>query len=1821
MWIFNTDANKWQIHSDTLSKYNYDNLKEDLESVRLYSRCLSGALYLPINDLSNIYNSYDKEKIGYYINDGVYSSVNYPYSGSNYVLNSTNSNEFYNKYLRENAFTIKSLFTPTRLINSELNNYYYVDVASTTMSYNFTQSNNNLIIDDIVLKEGHRVLIKDQITIITLPISIDPEEYFTNIELVSNYYISESFVSDVTYYYYNKDNGIYLYTDNSLIKQNEINNYDDAYNYKVSVKSGTVNAGKQFHLNRLRNGYFPISTETQNIEFSLKHTWLLRNRIDYHNIFDINYYDIIQHSTQSYYNPIDAFTYTIPSRVISVGDFGVIINNQDKLSSAATYSISHIIDNKYKDNINSIVEINGFYWACGNNATLIKISKIDFNIIAYPINELTDLKSISFCDDINGVVVGKYNIIYYTRNGGNDWIKLLYDEYKSYSYNKVLHVEANKIFISGDTGVFIELYYNNGSWVAYKRKISKQLTSDDEYILVEDINDMYYHSGVIIKQKTYTEDATSNDFAQSLKYLNDNNTNYPYLKISINSSYFNDLTFNGSEIYIAFNIKNQHGDVYLSDNFNYDINDALPYASSFDIWNDGLGDSNYIFSKILPTDSNNNLLIGTYSVYINIVYNYDTVNKTQYSGYLQSFQEYTLSVDSGNMLLMCANNNIMINYDINNLITSNTNNFIYSNFTHSFSDIKSLAMNNNDVYFNGSSINKLKLYDMYIPDNSGTINSITVSTVTISQQYVNKIFINNYGYVYVAGNHSLLKMCDLITYTFNDIDPTFNNTLTSKLLFLDYDIASKLNFFTSDGIYNLPVSVTFSAALLTNSATSSIIITNKSNEYNWFNYYADAEKTFKYYTQISDDNSVEFLNTFKYTTYSTAFTFSNVQLTNNLYEIIELAPNINISTASRYIQETTDINTGYTSSFGVLLYDYLIIFNIPDNNFSIGDIIYFNTDIIDCNLLVNRIVNNFVYCYSNFNQNIINCLLNTTTNIFIKNLNRYESVNDFIQYYTYHPLSHGYAFDLNDGIITLSGLFNNKTAYYNLQADLIINEMDTYDVKYVDAFLNFGYSPIYNILDYLSNIDNTIFTPDKKLVILPEYLNMPGNGGNSLTDNIIYIDSGSNTNKIIFGKNFKFNWESLLLNTFIDMNVITTATTYNLKKLLITNKYYDTTLDAYVMEFHKKIDIPFNTQCIGFDLLSRNTLNDISSDLQIINNIQRTKTIKSGSGVNSFFNMENELNYKINTDSYLKAFISDYDIRNKVTGIIYSDKDNQLAVNILNISKTINYDIINTFNYVVGSDVNLGLYTRNSHQLKIGDMIYVSFNGGAGSSQELNPQYYGLQTVIAVIDANRLITSKKYNNTSLVQDFGSIIFIKKDPFFNYQPVDIFDVGIDKEVTRSVEITPHNIIIANNIHSLNNINLQKYKIQLVDGLSLAEINKNYSWLLEAEVSDAVIGRDSNGIIWYSGVWKFGRWFGGTWISGTWISGDWYGGTWKAFNIINNIISVKINTTYIDNNASKWFGGRWFDGIWEGGTWYNGRWYGGTWNTGIWYNGIWNDGTWISGYFKGGIWVRGAWIQGYFNSDVKPSYWLSGEFKSGDFENGIWYNGNFGNVNNTLVRFGTKSTNTRTSIWHSGIWISGDFHSFLNTDLLGNPIKSVVHKYSVWKTGYWYSGNFYGGVVYNINFKSSKWYGGILEDIQICGVNAILPANTSSNSIVLNGIFKFNIGDDITIIDNNNNTFLSPIGNNTTPMKYRINNISEDDYLKQTTLYLNYDLSSLGIDSTISSTTHSNCETGLRIVSVFKDSTWETGVWKNGIFIKGYFKSGMWYNGLFDGIWGI
>ena len=1811
MYSRNPDTGKWMNQNDLLLRDSYDSLKIDLNKTKLYSKCLSGSTYLTIKDFDDLYPTLNIDKGGYYVGDNANSSVN-----SSIKVDSSNMVEFYDKYLKEDAFTVKNSFTFDRTIIDQGINTKYVDLATT--EYLAIQPSKNLIIDGTSALSGHRILVKDNTASITLKSSQNPDDYFTKNFPVSYYEILHKDSDSTTYLYYDKSNGIYLYDGYNLNREVDLDSYESSFKYICFCKMGEINSDKEFHLQRLKNGYFPIVNDP--IYFKEQKGWVMRNRVDYSNLFDLNYYDAINQQSQDVYDPIIGKTYSIPPRVLSVGGFGVIMISQDKLSPSATHSVSSIVPNKYKETLRSVDGVKNYYWVCGNKGTLLRISKIDLSISKIDLGEELNLTSISFYNDLYGALVGDFNTIYFTRDGGIKWSKIEYSDLDGFSYNKVIHSDENTIYVGGQSGVFVEFTFVSPNFVAYSRSIVKHLSKIDEYDMVEDINYIYKTTWNRINPFTFSTPVSPFEDGNQITYNFYLNDNYKFLSYSI--------------------IKPSNG-VYIDISVSVSVTDpdGFSYPNAF---------SPGSFS--LPLDDMGNPKSGNYILDIEVT----ATNTSTYTTTTTTFYERFSSV-SGDILLIGANNQTVIAYDPNRIISNIDNDFVYITFPSNVKDVKTIVRkpNSQQIYIGADKIYSFNLSSFYNFENVGTnLSSVKDGFDQIQDLYANKL-LSSTSSLFIVGNNSLLSLYSYDTSTISEIDPTFLSKLNSRFLIMDYDIGSKLNFFDSNLSYRLPISKTFSSTLFSHTFSVYSIDGQKS----WIDFQKDSLKTFKYYTSMEDSNVVEFSTNFSYTDQSyLSFTLSGSQIGNKIDNFYlpdytsTIAPSFSLGdTHSEFISNSAyGFSPKFGTTYSALFHKNISIFKrsytypYHIDIFNIGDVLRINSDVVDDNLTICRSeiylqynsdgpgiypsrtqsiptyfdgikqVDVYLYTYNNFNESILNSLIDSKSNIDITNLNRYSSVDSLISNFNNHPIGQGYRLSSSNDVVYLDPLFNNKTAYYNLQLKSTINGNEN-DLVYEKSFLDFGYSPTYNIESYLSKINPITFTSSKVFSILPIHMNITGNNGNSLTQSVVYIDSSSiNKNTLLFGKNLEFIWRSLLINTFIDIGAQGTNTYFNIDQILVQKKYYNPDQDYYVIEFNK--NLPINENIIYFDFKSRNTLSLISQDLQTLNNIQRLAVTKSVQNSRTFTNYGNLTSTKISTESYLKTFVSDYDIRKNVSSIIYIDHDMELSMNVLNIDKKLVYNCSSIIDNTVNGQHKFGFNVEGPPiDFKIGDVIYVELVGTQSSTMN------GIQTIIDV-NGNLITTSRNYDNPFLVNK-ASLTAFKKDDFFNYIPIDIFKQVVSSQITNSIEVLAQNYTSVGSTFSLTGVNLNKHRLKLVDGLFLSDLNRYAHWILEADISNALLGKDENGIVWYSGIWKCGRWFGGTWISGDWYGGDWYGGKWSSFSIREKTSdSIKVDSSTIDPLTSRWFDGRWFDGYWMGGSWYGGRRYAGEWQNGIWYNGIWNDGTWNSGIFSGGIWVNGTWKTGIFNCDSKPSYWIDGTFQSGDFENGVWYNGNFGNTQKIPSRFGTRSSNSRTSNWESGVWLDGEFHSKINYDSLisDTPIVSDIHKYSIWKTGVWNSGNWYGGICYNIDFRSGTWHGGILDQIQVIGIDAL---SSFTNKIYVNGSFLFNPGDYIWIIDNDSQSPFSDIGSNSNPKKYRIlfsSVESTEPYV--TGLHLNYNLSTLNIKEPYYSTTYSNVDIGLRVVSNFDHSDWNSGVWRNGIFNKGNFYGGIWYDGIFNGNWG-
>ncbi len=1915
MWVFNNDYNKWSSSDDSLLKDNYDFLKQELSSVRFYSKCLSGATYLPMNSLDNIYDILGEyEPRNWYIGliGSPYSNSLIPPQNATEITESS-SYDYYNKYLTEYGLTLKNLFTPDRLIKDSIKNYIYVDVATTEQLFDLYQPVINRVIDGFRLKDGHRILIKDQKSTEVLPNTTNPDTYFQG-----NYTVIQNLGTTIEYEYFNNENGIYVYNNKLLTKETDLNEYVDCVRFSVVVKIGTSNREKQFHLSRLLNGYYPTSSLNQPMEFVEKHNWLLRNRVDYNNLFEINYYDVIKHGTQSY--NLNGITYSVPERTISVGEFGVILNNQE--------DVSNIISNKYKVNLRGISQTSKYYWVCGDSGVLLKVRKHDFNIERIEIDcncprnlTITNLNSISFFNDQRGVAVGDLNTILITIDGGNTWDKIGIPDFDAYYYNKVTYYNPNSFFIGGNSGVFIEFKNDISGWTAYKRRISRFIDDEDEYLLVDNINDIFYTNintwGLSFSygtQSIATEKEllfiVTDDSKIIAHDINDSIPGFDFVYLELPNNYgdirnivrresTNDFYFTGidesngdvglfsttlnnfnnlgvdneySNTIISIFPATHESDNYPNETFDYlgqDIiicgNESLLKSSTYSTtFNFESLDDNFesrLKSKMLFLDydmgsklnfftdsgqyrlpnslefNGGSFSVGSYLEFEPLIYgatspSFMTQSEVSWFDYwsdrYKTFEFYTNTspLDESTKVLLSSN----FSY------SATQSELIISSITSNLYDIQNLAPNIYDSSlsrFNGVGMTAISApsssYDLYLYDYL-MIAKVPIGYVTevgdvmnLESSVVNGEFVINkiatisgskYLYMFSEFNQNIITELSTTTYSV---------TLTNLNNYLDiYELVDRFNIHPISNGYELSAVDNFNYFLYLDFLNGAVNTYN-----NW-----DVDTSF-----INSSPVIHFDITSSSSPYS-----ARTSLGDNLIEspIVYGVDVIKFSYQARKSGPSfpiiTDPGNSIEGGYSNGTYSTIKVQGYSLNTLSWVDIQNYTMPLSGF-LTANTGVQATIPISGNYNQFRFNLFegtgtysYNTTSGppffvpiVATASNSVYIKIDDIklisSSPLTIEPNSYGLSYS-NTITYELNPLFNNLTSYYNLATNVIVNG-DYKTMSYTDGFLKFGYTPTYNILDYLESINvigdpNPVFYGDKEYYAMPDYRGIPLQGVGSINDSIAYIDyngvtySNTTGNKLLFGKDLKLEWESIFINTFVDINLYDSVTysipSSSTERLLVMKKYYNEKDDVYVIEFHKKLNFTLGNPLYFIDIISRRKLHQISSDLQELNNIQRDK-LKVTDGIiigSSFNSYEPELNFKIPTDSYSKVLLSDVDTLQELSAIFYIDYKNELAMNITRLEREYNIPILNTSNF----GGKLFISCTEKHDLRTGDGVVLDFNGATGSSQELNQQYFGYHPVIVVNQYNFYLDIP-YGTTPFVgNDTGFVRYTKKDPFLNYQPIDIIDVGVDKKGKKSIELSIDNLKLTDDVYSLTDVDFNKFRFRLVDGLNVEQLAIQFPWILEAEISGAVLGLNNDGLVWYKGIWECGRWFGGSWISGSWISGDWYDGKWFSKTIKDNYISVEIDDKSSNSLQSTWFGGRWYKGTWDNGLWVNGRWYDGDWNNGTWFKGIWNDGTWNDGVFGGGVWVLGTWNNGIFNTDNEPAYWLDGTWYGGDFENGMWYDGSF-ESKNTESRFGVKSYNSRTSTWHGGKWISGSFHSKLNINDDGEYDVSDVHKYSIWKTGSWFSGDFYGGIAYNMDFKSGIWHGGILEDIQVIGFGS---DGVGENFFALNGIFKFNLGDEINIIDNQiGNTYSNDFGSNSEPGRYTILYTVEDNINNWTKVYVN---------RTITYDVNAPVDLGLRLVSRFRFCNWKSGIWTNGLFDSGLWEGGIWYNGVFgDATW--
>jgi hypothetical protein len=1629
MWEFNNDLLSWSLKKDQISMDDFNQSKEELEKTRLYSKCLDGSLYFRETDLNNTLSNLkwlDTET--WFISP---TSSTYSISGteSSGEIISPDTFTHFSNYISENGFSERGSFSPNKAIE-DTNNWLSVDLTTTTEIENINNTFNTLVIDGLEVREGQTILVKDQKTFIGLSASVDvsifEDEYFLILDNIIN----------KEYFYYNQENGIYVFRNKRLVKQSLFTDYESSKKTLIYCKSGVRNFDKKFSIKRKNNGFYPI--ETQNIQFVEVDSYITKNAVNYNNLFEVSYNDSIKSSTQSIF--VDNFTHSVPERILSVGDFGTILNYQ------GTYS--YTLFNEKSNNLKSIDQTQKYYWICGDVGSLIRLDKLTLEVEHFKIDTLRNLTSISFYSDSFGCVVGEFGEIWITSNGGFEWRRIEVESLLDTKLTKVLYKYIDKIWISGNNGTLLELNLNSNIWQIKKIAI-KKVEEGDSFDILDNITD--------------------------------------FIWISTSS-----WTITGQ------------------------------------------------------TKVNKEFLL--------------------------------LSTSAGDLVV----------YNLNNFINYS---FLFFDFKDLKYSISSITLgNSNNIYVSSESVYYFDYTDFNFTNTEENILHTTSSKTEVINLSLNKLRDFNNAELLLSGKNSYSKLLNYSSLSsFIDLSEPFLNILKSRFLILDYDIASKVNWFDVDGEYRLPSTASFTQSLV---ATFSFQINNNNSDDNWLDYWKDSLKTFTYFSDLSESNKVEISTGFSYSTWPTSFTFSSSDFDTNENNLLSLAPTINSLTQSAYLDNGLTLSAP-GSTYSIWIKNYLLIFKVGQNNlFKLGDVVNISSQTINANLIVNKIlasgIDRYIYCYTDFNNEIIEDL--KLNGFSVKNLNTFNNISDLEQRFNLHPVSIGYEMSLVSNQVLIAPKLNNFTSYYNMEISVISNSIKISECLYPESFYRFGFTPNYNILEFLSNIDSS-FVSSKEFKSMPKYSLIPAIDTSPLEadPNKISIDDLVSSNKILFGENLKFEWNTFWTNTFVDINISTNIGTFTNQKLLIIDKYFDEELDGYILEFDKKINIS-SSSITSVDILSRSTLSEISDDLNDLNNISRSQIVKTVDGF-TFSAYSDGIKERFSTESYSKILLSDSDIKKNITSIIYTDFSGVIKNNLVNFTEKIEANILT----VSDNSGKAQLLVDRNINLIVGELVLVKFDSN------LNGLFF-----IKSIESNVLFTIDLDYSVEFLS--GVVYLDKKDPSLYLSPSDLLPLGQDNVISNAIEIDNINYELTGLTYSLPIIDFTKFRFRFVGGLNYNQMISKYPWLLESDVSSSLVGEDKNGFVFYSGIWKCGRWFGGTWYSGEWISGDWYGGIWNS-----NFIQYSNNNILIDTRSSdiksKWFSGRWYDGIWNGGTFQSGKWYSGTWNGGIWNGGIWNNGTWNSGVFKGGIWINGIWNSGIFNRDNSESYWLDGIFRGGDFQNGRWFNGEFNEYNGEST-FGSLSSGSKKSVWENGNWVSGKFYSGRRLNASALDLVSDVHKWSLFKSGTWNSGQFWGGILFNADVNSIDFKGGIVDDIQVIGASF----SGANNQILLNGSFRIKESDEIIISDLSGTGTYSVLFEKLNPIYYVVDSVDLLD--DNTTL-----ISIIGDFSTYSLPTIWSSDTGLRVISKFKNATFSSGTWYNGLFESGKFNGGIWYDGVFKGIWGI
>jgi len=164
---------------------------------------------------------------------------------------------------------------------------------------------------------------------------------------------------------------------------------------------------------------------------------------------------------------------------------------------------------------------------------------------------------------------------------------------------------------------------------------------------------------------------------------------------------------------------------------------------------------------------------------------------------------------------------------------------------------------------------------------------------------------------------------------------------------------------------------------------------------------------------------------------------------------------------------------------------------------------------------------------------------------------------------------------------------------------------------------------------------------------------------------------------------------------------------------------------------------------------------------------------------------------------------------------------------------------------------------------------------------------YTTGTITANDKNNYILKLYNYRNGYITDLTGNTIgdvYYENDNNLLFKPLEIVDIGIDKQSKMPLLIYNDDLRISDTISSGHTVSIIKDSVEsnitLIDGMTIEKLKVKYIWIFNAIIEDALIGEDEYGLVWYKGTWVCGDWTDGTWYSGTWLNGTWKNGKWLS-----------------------------------------------------------------------------------------------------------------------------------------------------------------------------------------------------------------------------------------------------------------------------------------------------------------------------------------------------